>query len=56
MTATLTGFDLLAGGGLGRTANKPNTWPAVAQPLGYVRPRACGRGGASGGRGAARLR
>jgi len=35
----LTGFDLLAGGGLGRTANKPNTWPAVAQPLGYVRPQ-----------------
>jgi sulfite reductase (ferredoxin) len=34
----LTGFDLLAGGGLGRTANKPNTWPAVAQPLAYVQP------------------
>ncbi len=35
----LTGFDLLAGGGLGRTANKPNTWPAVAQPLAYVQPQ-----------------
>jgi sulfite reductase (ferredoxin) len=35
----LTGFDVLAGGGLGRTANKPNTWPAVAQPLGYVQPQ-----------------
>jgi sulfite reductase (ferredoxin) len=35
---TLAGFDLLVGGGMGRTANKPNTWPAVAQPLGYVRP------------------
>jgi len=34
----LAGFDLLVGGGMGRTANKPNTWPAVAQPLGYVRP------------------
>ncbi|MGD0195499.1 MAG: NADPH-dependent assimilatory sulfite reductase hemoprotein subunit [Candidatus Dormibacteria bacterium] len=34
----LAGFDLLVGGGLGRTANKPNTWPAVAQPLGYVLP------------------
>jgi len=33
---TLDGFDVLVGGGLGRTANKPNTWPAVAQPLGYV--------------------
>ncbi|HEY6471030.1 MAG TPA: NADPH-dependent assimilatory sulfite reductase hemoprotein subunit [Candidatus Dormibacteraeota bacterium] len=33
---TLDGFDVLAGGGLGRTANKPNTWPAVAQPLGYI--------------------
>jgi sulfite reductase (ferredoxin) len=34
----LAGFDLLVGGGLGRTANKPNTWPAVAKPLGYVQP------------------
>jgi sulfite reductase (ferredoxin) len=34
---TLDGFDVLVGGGLGRTANKPNTWPAVAQPLGYVK-------------------
>jgi sulfite reductase (ferredoxin) len=33
---TLNGFDVLVGGGLGRTANKPNTWPAVAQPLGCV--------------------
>jgi sulfite reductase (ferredoxin) len=33
---TLDGFDVLVGGGLGRTVNKPNTWPAVAQPLGYV--------------------
>ena len=33
---TLDGFDVLVGGGLGRTANKPNTWPAVAQPLGYI--------------------
>ena len=30
-TAALAGFDLLVGGGLGRTANKPNTWPAVAR-------------------------
>jgi sulfite reductase (ferredoxin) len=29
-------FELLVGGGLGRTANKPNTWPAVAKPLGGV--------------------
>ena len=35
---SLAGFDVLVGGGLGRTANKPNTWPAVAQPLGYVQP------------------
>jgi sulfite reductase (ferredoxin) len=35
----LAGFDLLVGGGLGRTANKPNTWPAVAKPLGYVQPK-----------------
>ena len=32
----LAGFDLLVGGGLGRTANKPDTWPAVAVPLGFV--------------------
>ena len=32
----LAGFDVLIGGGLGRTANKPNTWPAVAQQLGFT--------------------
>ena len=32
----LAGFDVLVGGGLGRTANKPDTWPAVAKPLGFV--------------------
>jgi sulfite reductase (ferredoxin) len=32
----LEGFDVLVGGGLGRTANKPNTRPYVAQPLGFV--------------------
>jgi sulfite reductase (ferredoxin) len=32
----LEGFDVLVGGGLGRTANKPNTRPCVAQPLGFV--------------------
>lgn len=34
----LAGFDMLVGGGLGRTANKPNTWPAVAQPLAFTAP------------------
>ena len=34
----LAGFEILVGGGLGRTANKPNTYPAVAHPLGYVTP------------------
>ena len=34
----LAGFDVLVGGGLGRTANKPNTWPAVAMQLGFVEP------------------
>ena len=34
----LAGFEMLVGGGLGRTANKPNTYPAVAHPLGYVTP------------------
>jgi sulfite reductase (ferredoxin) len=37
-SGALAGFDMLVGGGLGRTANKPNTWPAVAQPFGYVLP------------------
>jgi sulfite reductase (ferredoxin) len=35
----LAGFDLLVGGGLGRTANKPSTWPAVAQQLAFVQPQ-----------------
>jgi sulfite reductase (ferredoxin) len=34
----LAGFEMLVGGGMGRTANKPNTWPAVAKQLGYVHP------------------
>ncbi|HEX6538993.1 MAG TPA: NADPH-dependent assimilatory sulfite reductase hemoprotein subunit [Candidatus Dormibacteraeota bacterium] len=34
----LAGFDVLVGGGLGRTANKPNTWPAVAMQLGFAEP------------------
>ena len=34
----LAGFDVLVGGGLGRTANKPNTWPAVAHQLGFSPP------------------
>lgn len=33
----LDGFDILVGGGLGRTAGKPDTWPAVARPLGFAR-------------------
>lgn len=32
----LEGFDILVGGGLGRTANKPRTRPHVALPLGFV--------------------
>ena len=34
----LAGFNVLVGGGLGRTANKPETFPAIAQPLGFVTP------------------
>jgi sulfite reductase (ferredoxin) len=34
----LAGFNVLVGGGLGRTANKPETFPAVAHPLGFVPP------------------
>lgn len=34
----LAGFDLLVGGGLGRTNNKPDTYPAVAQPLAFLQP------------------
>ena len=32
----LDGFTVLVGGGLGRTNNKPDTYPAVARPLAYV--------------------
>jgi sulfite reductase (ferredoxin) len=32
----LAGFTVLVGGGLGRTNNKPDTYPAVAQPLAFV--------------------
>jgi sulfite reductase (ferredoxin) len=32
----LAGFTVLVGGGLGRTNNKPETYPAVAQPLAFV--------------------
>ncbi|MHB8719203.1 MAG: NADPH-dependent assimilatory sulfite reductase hemoprotein subunit [Candidatus Dormibacteria bacterium] len=33
---SLDGFDVLVGGGLGRTANKPATRPYVSQALGFV--------------------
>jgi sulfite reductase (ferredoxin) len=33
----LAGFTVLVGGGLGRTNNKPETYPAVGQPLAFVR-------------------
>ena len=32
----LAGFDVLVGGGLGRTHNKPDTYPAVGQLLAFV--------------------
>ncbi|HEX4215142.1 MAG TPA: NADPH-dependent assimilatory sulfite reductase hemoprotein subunit [Candidatus Dormibacteraeota bacterium] len=32
----LAGFNLLVGGGLGRTHHKPNTYPAVGRLLGFV--------------------
>ena len=35
---TLRGFNVLVGGGLGRTHNKPETFVAVAQPLAFVPP------------------
>ncbi len=34
----LAGVNLLVGGGLGRTANKPDTFPTVAVPLAFVLP------------------
>ena len=33
----LDGFTVLVGGGLGRTNNKPDTYPAVGRPLAFVR-------------------
>lgn len=35
---SLRGFNVLVGGGLGRTHNKPETFVAVALPLAYVEP------------------
>jgi sulfite reductase (ferredoxin) len=35
---SVRGFNLLVGGGLGRTHNKPETFVAVAQPLAFVEP------------------
>lgn len=35
---TIRGFNVLVGGGLGRTHHKPETFVAVAQPLAYVEP------------------
>jgi sulfite reductase (ferredoxin) len=32
----LAGFTVLVGGGLGRTNNKPDTYPAVGRPLAFV--------------------
>jgi len=34
----LKGFTVLVGGGLGMTHNKPDTYPCVAQPLGFIAP------------------
>jgi sulfite reductase (ferredoxin) len=34
----LGGFNVMVGGGLGRTNNKPETFPAVAVPMAYVGP------------------
>ncbi len=33
---TVHGFNVYVGGGLGQTHNDPNTYPALALPLGYV--------------------
>jgi sulfite reductase (ferredoxin) len=35
---TLRGFNVLVGGGLGRTHNKPETFVAIAMPLAFVEP------------------
>src|SRR5438309_11947283 len=35
---SLRGFNVLVGGGLGRTHNKPETFVAVAVPLAFVGP------------------
>jgi sulfite reductase (ferredoxin) len=35
---SVRGFNVLVGGGLGRTHNKPETFVAVAQPLGFIQP------------------
>ena len=42
---TITGFNLLVGGGLGMTHNKADTTARLAQPLGFVPTEHGGRGG-----------
>ncbi|MBE3552821.1 MAG: NADPH-dependent assimilatory sulfite reductase hemoprotein subunit [Kyrpidia tusciae] len=34
----LEGFTVLVGGGMGRTASRPDTYPRLATPLGFVTP------------------
>lgn len=34
----IDGFNVLVGGGLGQTHNKPDTYPRLASPLAFVRP------------------
>ncbi|RME36869.1 MAG: NADPH-dependent assimilatory sulfite reductase hemoprotein subunit, partial [Planctomycetota bacterium] len=35
---SLTGFNLVVGGGMGMTHNKPDTFAALARPLGFLEP------------------
>src|SRR5438309_8518872 len=36
---SIRGFNVLVGGGLGRTHNKPDTFVAIAQPLAFIEPQ-----------------
>lgn len=35
----VTGYNVVVGGGMGMTHNKPDTFAALAQPLGYIAPQ-----------------
>ena len=53
---TLLGFNLVVGGGLGATHGEPQTYPRIADVIGFLHARADAQGGRDRGHDPARLR